>query len=139
MFAAEGRARLGIAWRLTRGGKDLPELLLTNARVRVRLARRSLAELTADPLPLQPPHRRASNDAESARLRHLTDAVLRRRPFRASCLVRALVLRELLRRRGIPTQLVISVTTTDGRLRAHAEAHFRPDDDPAPVRLEGGP
>lgn len=136
MFAAEGRARLGVGWRLFGGIRDLPELLLTYASVRLRLARRSLAELTADPMPLPRSGRSAGADAESLRLRHLTDAVLRRRPFRARCLVRALVIRELLRRRGIATQLVISVTTTGGRLRAHAEARLRADDDPAHVVLE---
>jgi hypothetical protein len=70
------------------------------------------------------------------RLRHLTDFVLQRRPFRASCLVRALVLQHLLRRRGIPTQLVITVARAGRRLRAHAETRLQPVQDRAPILLE---
>jgi hypothetical protein len=70
------------------------------------------------------------------RLRQLTDQVLLRRPFRSSCLVRALVLQELLRRRGIAAQLVITVARTAGGLRAHAETRLRPAQDRAPILLE---
>jgi hypothetical protein len=70
------------------------------------------------------------------RLRHLTDLVLQRRPFRASCLVRALVLQQLLRRRGISTQLVITVARAGDGIRGHAETRLRSAAEPAPILLE---
>ena len=58
------------------------------------------------------------------RLRRLVDGCLGRPPLRARCLARALVLRRMLRRRGLPSQLVISVRTDAGRLAAHAETRL---------------
>ena len=122
--------------RLTEGGSALPELFLAYAWVRLDLRRRSLAELSG----CSPPNSADADAMEATnqldRLRHLTDFVLQRRPFRASCLVRALVLRHLLRRRGIPTQLVITVARDGRRLGAHAETRLQPVQDPAPILLE---
>jgi hypothetical protein len=122
--------------RLTEGGSALVELLIAYAWVRLDLRRRSLAELSG----YSPPDSADADAMEATnqldRLRHLTDFVLQRRPFRASCLVRALVLQHLLRRRGIPTQLVITVARAGRRLRAHAETRLQPVQDRAPILLE---
>jgi hypothetical protein len=64
------------------------------------------------------------------------NACLGRRPFRARCLVRALVLRRALRRRKLPCQLVISVRADGERLAAHAEARVpRPGETAASLEL----
>ena len=66
--------------------------------------------------------RPSRSDLIAARLRRIVHASLRRRPLRSGCLVRALVLRRMLRRRGIPCQLVISARAGGLGLAAHAEA-----------------
>ncbi len=81
----------------------------------------------------------SGSEAVADRLRWLVDACPRRWPLRGSCLVRALVVRRMLRRRGIPCQLVISLRTFEGRLVAHAEARVPPASDAAAsVVLVGG-
>jgi hypothetical protein len=69
-----------------------------------------------------PSDRPPESDLIAARLGTLVDACLRRRPLRSRCLVRALVLRRMLRRRGIPCQLVITAHPGGESLAAHAEA-----------------
>jgi transglutaminase superfamily protein len=126
--------RLRRAWRLSRGGLALPELLWTYARVRLDLRQRSLHELSTRP----PTPRRGGSRLDQARvseLRELCDAVLGRPPFRSRCLVRALVLRQLLGRRGTASQLVITVARVDGGVGAHAETRLPTNNDPAQVLL----
>jgi hypothetical protein len=129
--------RLRRAWRLTRGGLSLPELLWTYARVRLDLRHRSLHELSTRP----PIPRRGGSRLDQARvseLRELCEAVLGRPPFRSRCLVRALVLRQLLGRRGTASQLVITVARVDGGVGAHAETRLPTKGDPAQVVLLPG-
>jgi hypothetical protein len=121
---------------LTGGGTALPELVLAYAWVWLGLRRRSLAELSSESRPASAEAETMEATTQLIRLRQLTDLVLQRRPFRASCLVRALVLQRLLRRRGVATQLVITVARAGSGLRGHAETRLRSASDPAPVLLE---
>jgi hypothetical protein len=57
----------------------------------------------------------------------LVEAILGRRPFRASCLVRALVLKRLLERRGVAARIQISVRQLGQSISAHAVAIPVPD------------
>jgi hypothetical protein len=118
--------RLGRAVRLTGHVPAVLELVWTYAAVRAWLARRSLADL--------PPERRPRRSgwapspggaAELARLSALSDAVLMRRPFQASCLVRALVVQAMLGRRGHPAQVVITVARAGASVQAHAVTRVR--------------
>jgi transglutaminase-like putative cysteine protease len=54
------------------------------------------------------------------RLRRAVDRCLLRRPLRARCLVRAMVLYRLLRRQGLPAQVVIGLAPSATSTDAHA-------------------
>ena len=70
-------------------------------------------------------HRRIRGTADAARaqlaeLQRLTAAVLRRSPFRMTCLKQTLILCALLHRRGLPADLKIGLTKHGEALQAHA-------------------
>ncbi|WP_338200321.1 lasso peptide biosynthesis protein [Candidatus Nephthysia bennettiae] len=117
--------RLSRARRLPVHGPALVELVWTYASVRVWLGRRSLAELPPEPRGMPSGARSPGGAAELALLSGLSDAVLMRRPFRASCLVRALVVQAMLGRRGFPAQVVITVARAGASVRAHAVTRVR--------------
>jgi hypothetical protein len=90
--------------------------------VRLRLTVSPLIRVLGPVAPLDPVTRPAEAEATLARLEGLVDASLRRLPLRGRCLLRALVLRRLLHRRGLPCQVVIEARPRGGRLAAHAVA-----------------
>jgi hypothetical protein len=55
----------------------------------------------------------------------LVEAAATRQPLRPTCLVKAIVLHALLRRRGIDAHLVIGATPVTGGLEAHAWVEHR--------------
>jgi hypothetical protein len=97
----------------------------TYASVRMWLGRRSLAELPQEPRGRPPARHSPGGAAELARLSGLSDAVLMRWPFHASCLVRALVVQTMLGRRGLPAQVVITVARAGASVHAHAVTRVR--------------
>jgi Transglutaminase-like superfamily len=106
-------------------GPALLELVWTYAAVRVGLGRRSLAELPAEPRGRPRQARSAGGAEELARLSGLSDALLVRWPFQASCLVRALVVQAMLGRRVFSAQVVITVARAGTSVRAHAVTRVR--------------
>jgi hypothetical protein len=109
---------------------SLPELaLLAHAAVALPLTRRSLrvhgyaATMRAverqarRPARLLLPGTDGERAAVAARLVHAAAA---RRPSRANCLPRSLVVRMLLLRQGLRPELRIGVRLVDGRLEGHA-------------------
>jgi hypothetical protein len=106
-------------------GPALLELVWTYAAVRVWLGRRTLAELPPEPRGRPSRVRSPGGPAELERLSGLSDAVLTRWPFRASCLVRALAVQAMLGRRGFPAQVVITVARAGASVQAHAVTRVR--------------
>jgi Transglutaminase-like superfamily len=105
--------------------------------VRVELALLPPARLLGAVVPLQPSPLPPDAEPAAERLRRLVEGCLSRPPLRSSCLVRALTLCRMLRRRGLPCQLVISVRRQAGRLAAHAEARLpAPDEGASSLSLE---
>jgi hypothetical protein len=107
------------------------EAVALSLLVRVGLAFLPTARLLGADAALPPIDRPPDAEPLAERLRTSVDGCLGRRPFRSSCLVRALVLRHMLRRRGLPCQLVISVSKHVGQLAAHAEARLPAPDEAA--------
>jgi Transglutaminase-like superfamily len=105
--------------------------------VRIDLAVLPVSRLLGADLPLGSAPLPPGAESAAERLRRLVNRCLGRPPLRSSCLVRALVLCRMLRRRGLPCQLVISVRTQAGRLAAHAEARLpAPDEAASSLSLE---
>jgi hypothetical protein len=102
------------------------EIVVVCLLVRLRLAVSPLVRVLGPDAPLAPVAGRAEAEAALARLEWLVGACLSRPPLRGRCLLRALVLRRLLRRRGLPCQLLIEARPHGGRLAAHAVARVPP-------------
>jgi hypothetical protein len=123
-------------WRLVRGAVLVAEVAATSLLVRGQLALLPVGRVLGPQAWLRPIEPRAGADALAGRLQRGVSACLGRRPLRARCLVRALVLRQMLRRRSLPCQLVISVRQDGDRLAAHAEARVpRPGEAAASLEL----
>lgn len=128
-----GRDRLR---RAVRGAPLLIEVATFSVLVRLRLAVLPMARVLGldEALPALEP--RPGAEALVGRLEWAVNACLSRRPLRARCLVRALVLRHMLRRRRLPCQLVISVRPDGDHLTAHAEVRVpRPGEAADPLSL----
>jgi hypothetical protein len=82
------------------------------------------------------PRARPNLALDGAEIARLVGAVASRRPFRANCLVRSLVLKRVLARRGIAGRLRVGVNTEASEFEAHAwiELGDRPLNDDASVR-----
>jgi hypothetical protein len=100
------------------------EIAVASLVVRLQLALVPISRVLGPDATLLPGALPPDAEGTVRRLERLVDACLSRRPIRARCLVRALVLRRVLRRRGLPCQLVITVRTDRGRLAAHASARL---------------
>jgi hypothetical protein len=116
------RALLGVA-RLPRDEWALLALalvLLPPVSVGLRLVglRRALALVEA----LSPAHRRCAEDDPrgAPRTAWLVEVAARCWRPRPTCLAKALVVLSLLKRRGLPVQLVVGVTKARGPLEGHA-------------------
>jgi len=78
---------------------------------------------------------------QTREITRIVGAVAARRPFRANCLVRSIVLKRLLARHGIAGQLRLGVKKQGGEFEAHAwiELGERPLNDDANVRQRFAP
>jgi hypothetical protein len=78
---------------------------------------------------------------DGAQIARIVGAVASRKPFRANCLVRSLVLKRILAQSGIAGQLRVGVNTRASEFEAHAwiELGDRPLNDDANVRQRFGP
>lgn len=124
-----GRARARAALRLLRAWPAAIEVLVIYAAQRRDLQRRPLEELL-EPGALR---RRVAGPASAAErdlVESLVGAILGRPPFRAGCLVRALVLRRMLERRGVAARIEISVRPRGPSISAHAVAIAVPEGEP---------
>lgn len=131
MSGGDGRRR-----RLLGAAPILAEVAALSLLVRLQLACLPLAGLLGPETQLPRVEPGAGSRALFDRLDWAVNACLGRRPLRARCLVRALVLRRMLGRRRVPCQLVISVRPAGGRLAAHAEARVpRPGEAAASLAL----
>jgi hypothetical protein len=116
-----GRARARAAQRLLRAWPAAVEVLLIYAAKCRDLNRQPLEELL-EPGALR---RRVAGPASASErdlVEWLVEAILGRWPFRATCLVRALVLKRLLERRGVAARIQISVRHRGQAISAHAVA-----------------
>jgi len=92
-------------------------VLASWVRLRIRRAR-ALSALRASAIALPAGE---SSPATEARVRWAVNVVGRRIPLARNCLVRAMVARSLLRRRGYTSRVVVGVArASEGRLTAHA-------------------
>ncbi|HEX9780872.1 MAG TPA: lasso peptide biosynthesis B2 protein [bacterium] len=88
----------------------------TLVRLRLRRADCALASFLSAPAPAA----WSSSPADADGVASLAARFFRRIPVRLSCLERAIILRRVLARRGIPAELKIGVAKPGAELQAHA-------------------
>jgi hypothetical protein len=116
------RERLDERFSLAQKLRLAREIIWSYSRVRLRLLRSDLPSILGElrrQLPSQEVEHSLDEQLTAIRLARAAARALAPLPFDSRCLVRSLVLSDLLARRGVPSRLVIGVKT-GAKFEAHA-------------------